>query len=361
MTRRILALSLLVLLAGALWLAPNRQDANPSAGSESESSLSQAVSSDGQWEAVTGNPASCLPCHEAVVEEWRTSMHAQAFTDPQVRAPDQSDNFRRSECIPCHAPRPVFEYGIETGTRVVARVQRRHDGVDCLSCHGLPEGGVAAERPGLTGACRPTFQEALSTPALCAPCHNQHDTHEEWKASPAFSSGTTCTECHMPRVLREGHEAGAPRSGRSHAWPGGRNKEFALSGLSLDHEVVGDMLAVTLKNTFAGHNLPTDSRNRALDLVVTLYNARGAQLPPAEGVGVRHAGGENGTARLRFRNPYRSSGEASTQLPAGETATLDVPLPPEAARARVHIYYKLQPWALDKEAHWSYAEDIVLH
>jgi hypothetical protein len=76
---------------------------------------------------------------------------------------------------------------------------------------------------------------------------------------------------------------------------------------------------------------------------------------------VRHAGGENGTARLRFRNPYRSSGEASTQLPAGETATLDVPLPPEAARARVHIYYKLQPWALDKEAHWSYAEDIVLH
>ena len=68
----------------------------------------------------------------------------------------------------------------------------------------------------------------------------------------------------------------------------------------------------------------------------------------------------SGTARLRFRNPYRSSGDPSTQLPAGETAILDVPLPPEAARARVDIHYKLQPWATDEEAHWSYGEDIVV-
>ncbi|MDG2148941.1 MAG: multiheme c-type cytochrome [Planctomycetota bacterium] len=355
MSRKLVALLLLALLTGALWLAPKPQ------GESVTTPLSSSGTTSSQAIQPAGDPASCLPCHEAVVEEWRTSMHAQAFTDPQVRAPDQSDNFRRTECIPCHAPRPVFEYGIETGTRVVARMQRRHDGVDCLSCHGLSGGGVAAERPGLTGACRPIFQEALSTPALCAPCHNQHDTHEEWKASPAFQAGNTCTECHMPRVLRVGQEAGAPRSGRSHAWPGGRDREFALSGLSLEHEIVGDTLAVTLKNTFAGHNLPSDSRNRALDLVVTLYNARGAQLPAAEGVGVRHAGGENGAARLRFRNPYRSSGEANTQLPAGKTATLEVPLPAEAARARIHLFYKLKPWAPDEEAHWSYDEDILLH
>lgn len=348
MARRVLAIGLLVLLMAVIWLAPDGQedvaptDAAPLAGQPS------------------GSPESCLPCHQQVVDEWRSSMHAQAFTDPQVRAPDQSDNFRQAECIPCHAPRPVFEYGIEDATRVVARVQRRHDGVDCLSCHGLPDGGVASVRPGLTGACRPTLRQELSTQALCAPCHNQHDTHEEWRASPAYQQGTTCIDCHMPRVRRTGSEVGAPRSGRSHASPGGRDREFALAGLRLEHEIMDDTLRVKLVNTFGGHNLPTDSRNRALDLVVTLYDARGAELPAAEGVGDRHPGGETGTARLRFRNPYRSSGDPSTQLPAGETAVLDIPIPPEAARARVDVFYKLEPWLSDASAHWSHGEDVVL-
>ncbi len=348
MGRKLVAVVLLVGVALVVWSAPD---------GESDTAARPATPAPG---APTGAPTSCLPCHQAVVDEWRASMHSRAFTDPQVRAPDQADDFRKTECLPCHAPRPVFEYGIEDATRVVARVERRHDGVDCLSCHGLPDGGVAATRPGLTGACRPTLQPDVSTQALCAPCHNQHQTHDEWRASPAFREGETCIACHMPRVLREGGEAGAPRSGRSHVFPGGRHADFATTGFALGHEVRDDVLHVTLENTFAGHNLPTDSRNRAIDLVVTLFDARGAELPPAEGVGVRHPGGETGTARLRFRNPYRSSGDPSTQLPAGETAVLDVPLAPEAARARVDVFYKLQPWIPDTEAHWSTGEDVVL-
>ncbi len=353
MARRVIAVSLLLVLTAIIWLAPDDQAREGSAGN--------AQGDPGQQgSALTGAPSSCLPCHREVVDEWQLSMHSQAFTDPQVRAPDQSDNFRQTECIPCHAPRPVFEYGIQDETRVVARVQRRHDGVDCLSCHGLADGQVASTRPGLTGACQPTLKAELSTQALCAPCHNQHDLHDEWRASPAYEAGTACNDCHMPRVRREGPEAGAPRSGRSHRFLGGRDDQFAVAGLRLGHELRGRLLRVSLENTFAGHNLPSDSRNRALDLVVTLFDARGAPLPSLEGVGVRHPGGESGTARLRFRNPYRSSGEASTQLPAGETASLDLPLPEQAARARIEVFYKLQPWLSDLEAHWSHGMDVLL-
>jgi len=359
-TRQFVALALLALLGGIIVFAPEGEDGGDAPGSSGPTTGTLSPAAD----APSGAPPSCLPCHQSVVDEWRASMHAAAFTDPQVRAPDQADNFRKTECLPCHAPRPVFEYGIEDATRVVARVPRRHDGVDCLACHGLADGSVAASRPGLDGACRPVLRDALSTQALCAPCHNQHNTHDEWRASPAFAAGETCQSCHMPRVLREGPEAGAPRSGRSHRFLGGRDREFALSGLTLEHEIADGALFVTLTNTFAGHNLPTDSRNRALDLVVTLYDLRGQELDEATVFGPdrpeRHPGGERGTARRRFRNPYRSSGDPSTQLPAGESATLEVPLPDDASRARIELLYKMEPWIGDEQAQWSERRELTL-
>jgi len=305
-------------------------------------------------------PTSCLPCHSDVVEEWRQSMHAAAFTDPQVRAPGQADNFRKQECIPCHAPRPLFEHGIAEGSRTLARVERRADGVDCLSCHGVGD-GVAATRAGLTGACRPVFRAELATHQQCYSCHNQHNTHDEWIVSPAAAGNQDCQSCHMPRVTRAAPEVGAPRAGRSHRFLGGRDKAYMLDGLSLEHSIDRDAgeLVVRLTNVFAGHNLPTDSRNRALDLVVTLFDIRGrAVAPPADEE--RDPGSERGTARRRFRNPYRSSGKPNTQLPAGETAVLRVPLNAEATRARIELVYKLEPWVADDLAHWTHTVEVEL-
>lgn len=328
------------------------------------------LADDGRTPAATGlppigaasvplaGPATCLPCHAQVVDEWRASMHAVAFTDPQVRAPDQTDNFTKAECIPCHAPAPLFEAGIAPDSRVLARVERRADGVDCLSCHAVGA-GVAASRPGLSGACGPQHRPELSSEAACAACHNQHQTHDEWRASPAAAAGIDCLDCHMPPADRTGTEAGAPRSGASHRFLGGRDREHALSGLAVEPRVEGAELSVTVRNVFAGHDLPTDSRNRALDLVVTLLDARGTALPPPAGE-PREPGCETGTARLRFRNPYRASGQPSTQVPAGTAAELRVALPPEARRATVELFYKLQPWVPDREAHWTWREALDL-
>jgi len=310
---------------------------------------------------VAAGPESCVDCHAGVVAEWQQSRHAVAFTNPEVRAPDQSDNFRRAECLPCHAPAPIFRQGITEDSRVIARTLRRVDGVDCLSCHLTDDGRMAATRPDLPGACRPLLKAELSTPAMCQACHNQHGTHDEWKLSPAAAAGQDCADCHMPRVSRTGDEAGAPRSGRSHRFPGGRDAQFALAGLDLQPRFTEDgaTLVVELTNRFAAHNLPTDSRNRALDLVVTLLDARGLPLPPARPE-AREPGCETGTARLRLRNPYRQSGDVNTQLPAGATVTLSVPLPPEAVAATVALHYKLSPWVPDVEAHWSHVVELPL-
>jgi Cytochrome c554 and c-prime len=305
-----------------------------------------------------GGPSTCLPCHAQVVEEWRASMHAVAFTDPQVRAPDQSDNFSKQECLPCHAPAPLFEQGIADQTRVLARVERRADGVDCLGCHAVA-GGVAASRDGLQAPCAPRLRAELSTPLMCQSCHNQHNTHDEWIVSPAAAAGQDCLTCHMTRAERTGDEAGAPRTGASHRFPGGRDKDFALAGLSLTHVIEGDTLVVVLSNDFAGHNLPADSRNRALDLSVTVFDARGIAIPPPAGE-VRDPGCELGTARLRFRNPYRASGNPNTQIVAGQSAELRVPLPAGATRATIELIYKLQPWIPDREAHWTHTLEVPL-
>ena len=350
--RAVAGLSLLALLAAGLLLL-QRAGTAPHADAAPGSRLSG-----------TGfaGPRTCLPCHAQVVAEWEQSMHAASFTDPQVRTPDQSDNFQKQECLPCHVSAPIFEHGIELNSRALARTERRSDGIDCLACHALPGGGVAASRGGLTAPCNPIFRPELAQQTLCYPCHNQHNTCDEWLASPAAAQGKDCAICHMPRVTREGSEVGAPRAGFSHRFLGGRDRDYALSGLSLTpvFDPASRKVSVTLTNTFAGHNLPTDTRNRALDLVVTLYDARGQAQPPPAGE-KREPGLEAGTARMRFRNPYRSSGDPNTCLPAGQSATLELQAPPEAVRATAALYYKLTPFTPDAEAHWSELREFALH
>lgn len=350
MSAKLIVLALLVAGLGALALLPDA----PEAPTPSRAPLALPNG--------LGPPNSCLPCHAEVVDEWRASMHSQAFSDPQVRAPEQADNFRKIECLPCHAPRPVFAFGIESGTRVLARGTRRHDGVDCLSCHDMGNGHLAARATHAGAACSPRAEPRLLDQALCAPCHDQHNLHQEWLGSPAAARGEDCISCHMQGVTRPESPGRAARDGFSHRFLGGRDAEFAQAGLELTATVDAEAraLVVQLTNTFAAHNLPSDSRNRALDLVVTLRDARGLALPAIEGLGDRHPGGETGTARLRFRNPYRSSGDPSTQLPAGETAELIVPLPSEARHAQVELHYKLKPWDVDAEAQWSLKRALEL-
>lgn len=308
--------------------------------------------------------ASCQRCHADVWEEWQASMHAQAFTDPLVLAANQSNNFRNVDCIPCHAPAPVFEHGIGKLERVVERVTSREHGVDCLACHRAFDHVVGPQPPaaGSAGAaCRPSAQAELRSPALCAPCHNQHNTVDEWELTHFSKEGVGCGDCHMPPVERTGSD-GSRRNGRSHRMAGGHDLAMLAKAFELKSEVKEGAdgrrtLVVSVTNGGAGHNFPADARHRALDLVVTLIQPDGVEVPPRE---ARPYGRERGTARRRFRNPYREEterldnkekwGRENTQIVSGETLALEVPFEAgTVAEARVELIYKLTPIQFDDE------------
>ena len=175
---------------------------------------------------------SCRGCHADVWAEWESSWHAQSFTDALVVSKEQSNNFRKEECIPCHAPAPVFEHGIGKLERVVERVTTREYGVDCLSCHRAEDhviGPAMLAATSADAACRPLGRADLASPALCAPCHNQHNTVDQWEASSFATAGVTCLDCHMQPIERRNSD-GTARTGRSHKFPGAHD-EHARQGV----------------------------------------------------------------------------------------------------------------------------------
>jgi hypothetical protein len=348
--RRLLGLLLTVVLMGAvLWVM-----FSPQSSSSAHAAVVDLTSS-----------ASCQKCHPQVYQEWQSSFHGQSFTDELVLAKEQSNNFRVVSCIPCHAPAPVLEHGIGKGTRVVERMAFREQGVDCLACHRLGNRVAGREGCDSSAPCQPEYRPELAKADLCAPCHNQHETVTEWEHSSFAAAGTSCLDCHMATVERRRPD-GTTRIGRSHLFPGSHNRDFMAAALDVRAEPIeadGEhKLRVVLTNTGAGHNFPTDARHRALDLIVTLVRADGVEIPARES---RDAGLEGGTARRRFRNPYRGEvlrtlnlekyGRENTQIPAGASEVLEVPFAPEdVATARIEVIYKLTPLLSD-------AEGVLLH
>ncbi len=305
----------------------------------------------------------CQVCHPEVFAEWKSNWHSKAWFDPLVRAPDQSDNFKKKDCIPCHAPRPLFEAGIRPGERVVERQSNRHNGVDCFSCHRLTSGGFATANRNAKGDCGPRFHPSMTTVDLCAPCHNQHNTVDEWIASAEELRGDNCNRCHYPPVERAGRKNGPPRMGRSHLLRSWRSENLDIPALTIRSEIVdgeeSKAIKISLINDKTPHNVPADSRNRALDLVLTFFKAGGQAFGAADGD--RDFGQEPGTHRMRFRNPYRSEiGKKNTQIVSGTAAIMEEEIPPGAVRARVELLYKLTPFTPDDEAIEIHSEELSL-
>ena len=261
----------------------------------------------------------CIECHAAVGREWQESWHAQSWTDPLVRAPDQSNDFANTDCIDCHAPRGVFATGI--GQRVLPRNVRQVEGVDCLTCHLLPDGRVAGTIDDPTAPCRPVVRTELGDPEFCAGCHNQHGTVDQWRASRYPEQGLGCVECHMPVVERP--DGG---TGRDHRMMGGHSLALLRTATELTARVADGRWLAKVENVGAGHNYPTDERSRASDLF---------WRKPHESAW-RHL--------YRFRNPYRFEVDLpNTELPAHESVEVEVEGAAPDESIELLLAYKLTP------------------
>jgi len=275
----------------------------------------------------------CRECHADAWEEWSRSWHALAWTDPDVRA--LSNDFQNTDCIDCHAPRPVFETGV--GNRVLPRSSRQSEGVDCIACHLLTESSPEARGGGLVAgtkddpraACRPVAVRSLGSPEHCGVCHDQHKTVEQWRATKFAAEGVGCVDCHMP------HRGSDPSRGREHVMHGGHDIELVRQAVELRARREGAGLVVEVENVRAGHHFPTDERSRAADVFWR-------PIPPG--------GGGRGPWRhlWRFRSPYRHEVDlVDTLLPHGQTKTLAVEGDGADGAVEVALFYKLRPYWSD--------------
>lgn len=270
----------------------------------------------------------CKECHPTEYAEWKGSQHSLAWTNPAVRA--LSNDFANQDCIDCHAPKPVFVTGI--GERVLPRVERRTEGVDCIACHQLPgDGGMAGTLTDATAACRPVETLDLIKPEFCAGCHNQHKTVDQWRESDWPAKGMDCRACHMvPRV-------GSDAKGHDHGFPGGNVLAMVQKAVELGGERDGQGWKVVVKNVYAGHTFPTDERSRAADVFWRPVERDGAPIGPW-----RHL--------HRMRDPYRTEPDLpSTLLFPGERRELALADPEASGAVEVGLFYKRSPYWKDPE------------
>lgn len=274
---------------------------------------------------VFTSSAQCQACHAQVHAEWAGSQHAQSWVNPAVRA--LSNDFANTDCIDCHAPRPVFETGL--ANRVLPRESRRAEGVDCIACHQLADGRMAGTLDKPDAACRPVATRELARVEYCAPCHDQHQTVTQWRATKYAEQGIGCIDCHMP------FRNGDPNQGRDHTMHGGHSIEIVRTAVTLTAERRGATVVATVTNVGAGHHFPTDERSRAADVFWRPLGADGAP---------------QGAWRwaYRFRSPYRHEVDlVNTLLPAHAAQDVEIAGPGADGRLEVALYYKLSPYWQD--------------
>lgn len=270
----------------------------------------------------------CQSCHPVQYAEWQTSWHSKSWTDEEVRA--LSFDFSKTDCIDCHAPRPVFETGI--GQRVLPRSFRQAEGVDCISCHLLPEGGVAGTLSNSRAACRPVERRELASVEFCAGCHDQHETVKQWRATPFAEQGIGCIQCHM----KERADPNVP--GRDHSCMGGHDEALVRSAVVLRGAREGEGWRIEVENVGAGHHFPTDERARAADVF---------WRPLASGA---NSGSGPWRFLYRFRNPYRNEVDLpNTLLAYGESRAIPLQDADANGAIEVALLYKLTPYYKDPQ------------
>jgi hypothetical protein len=279
--------------------------------------------------------ADCRQCHQSVWQEWESSGHARAWSSDTVQAMFQHFGFDR-KCQSCHAPEPLLVTGIDQPPAL--RADDLASGVNCLSCHAMPDGQtVAAARDMPDAPCQPVGVPAMSSSQACAACHVA--IHKDWAGSRYATEGKTCQACHMSTQAE-----GAKR--KSHVCPGAYDDALVRSGARMECSVEGEELIVRVTNHATGHNFPGERHNRSLLVQVMLYDADG-QITLAR------------QELIKGVTPFR--GETSAErLKIDETFLARFPLVAPSAVADVQLLYKRFPWHPDREALVVHRQEIKL-
>jgi len=267
----------------------------------------------------------CADCHPAIYAEHESNTHGRAFTDEEVRL--ATGRFSQGDCISCHTPRPIFETGI--GQNPLRRHHNLIEGNTCMTCHWT-EGVDYAHFEGGPD-CKTSFDGRVGTVEACASCHRNHGTPYQWELSPKGKlSDRECIECHMPTRHRPVAVGEEPREVRSHDFSGGRTATQLYRAYAYDARIEGNQVVVSITNRGAGHNFPTELKQRSVESLVILRDASGAEVA---------------RSRMVFRDPYKRpyglTLPVNTQIPSGETREHRVPIGVSNGTVECQLHYKL--------------------
>ncbi|HEX6809998.1 MAG TPA: HEAT repeat domain-containing protein [Planctomycetota bacterium] len=262
------------------------------------------------WRDRVMTSAFCGTCHPDIYAEHAMNTHGRAFTDPEVRL--ATGDFEHGDCIRCHTPRPVFETGI--GLNPQRRYHGLEEGNTCMTCHWREGVDYASFAGG--EECKTAFDPRVGTVEACASCHRNHGTPYQWELAPnGKGADRTCMTCHMKQVERPVAVGGPVRKVRVHVFPGARDEAHVRRAYEYEAKIVDNEVLVTISNIGAGHNFPTELKQRSLESLVVVRDVEGKEVA---------------RSRLVFRDPYkRPYGlhlPVNTQIPSGEHREHRVPI-----------------------------------
>lgn len=266
----------------------------------------------------------CGACHQEIFEDWSTTIHSQAWTDPYFRVDFAFDGSQQI-CKNCHTPLDRQQEHLVLGFRDREKWDPiltpnpdfdpvlQHEGVTCAACH-LREGDILG--PSGSDAAPHPVRKLESGNEICAKCHvvggERWDTFYRFPpcgtvaeiraaggAGPGQEATPTpgpsgeivspdlaalgCVECHMPLVEQPVIAGDEPRPKRRHLWRGGHDREMVKGALAIDlrEEAVAAgrrRFALSITNVGAAHYLPTGTPDRHLTVDLRLLDRNGDVL-----------------------------------------------------------------------------------
>jgi Cytochrome c554 and c-prime len=263
----------------------------------------------------------CGACHREIYEEWKTSIHSQAWVDPYFQVDWKFDRAQQI-CKNCHIPLDRQQEHKVLGFRDAEKwkpilsdnpafdPKLQHEGVTCAACH-FKDGKIL----GVNGDLQTPHSVAkLADPnEICLRCHVVQGarwdtffrfppcgTAAEIEAGAGRWQGRSgeltvrnaselgCVQCHMPVVERALVDGGRVRQARRHLWRGGHDPAMVKQGLDIRFAEIGAdaadrrAFALTLTNVGAAHYLPTGTPDRYLTVRLRVLDQDGHALEEEE-------------------------------------------------------------------------------
>ena len=337
------------------------------------------------------NPAACSGCHDLLFSQWRSTMHANAFTDPfywkeAELAGKEAGEAIRNFCHSCHSPGGTLLGKIPADAAKASEIAKA--GVFCDFCHTVTSSkGIGnasyivktgeVKRGPYKDSYSPyhltEYSEFHTKAEFCGMCHDVYhpinglrieETYTEWKNSPYAAKGIVCQDCHMtpgPGVTKPNPgvvAVGGPN--RDHFWTHhtiGANvfmanylklpetARLALERLrsaarltaSVSRAANKASLKVTVTNVGAGHKLPTGlTEMRHMWLEVVAKDAKGTVIY-SSGVLDAKRNLPEGT-KIYYTVLGDKNGKPTVKVWEAEKILLDTRIPPGQSKTEEYAF-----------------------